>query len=242
MRATPKDNVPHLQEKRQNENREYRPITLLENRLQTAYQMVANKPGKYVKKLIHEDQAGFVPGRSLFDHTRLAHLMVDYAEKEGQNGCIISLDQEKAYERLTTVLWDILKEYRFPAEFVNLIKAMYSKAKTSIMINGVIPAPIKVERGVRQGDLMSCLLYNLEIELLAAALRTSKKLKGIKVKDHPKLIAKFFADDTLVYLGANNKFGDLEDIVNLFCKHHSPLNMERTEVLPKGIAGIETKC
>ena len=139
--------------------------------------------------------------------------MVDYAEKEGQDGCIISLDQEKAYDKIDhEYLWNILKEYKFPTEFVNLIKTLYSKAKTSIMVNGVIPSPIKVERGVRQGDPMSCLLYNLAIEPLAVALRASKKLKGIKVKDHPKLIAKLFADDTLVYLGANNKFGDLEEL------------------------------
>ena len=57
--------------------------------------------------------------------------MVDYAEKEGQNGCIISLDQEKAYDKIDhKYLWDILREYGFPIEFVNLIKAMYSKAKT----------------------------------------------------------------------------------------------------------------
>ena len=85
-------------------------------------------------------------------------------------------------------------------------------------------------------------MYSLAIELLAAALRASKKLKGIKVKDHPKLIAKLFAEDTLVYLGANNKFGDLEDIVNLFCKASTArFNMEKTEVLPIGIAEYRNK-
>ena len=96
----------------------------------------------------------------------------------GVRSCIISLDQEKVYDKIDHIyLWDILKEYRFPEEFVNLIKAMYSNAKTSIMINGVIHAPIKVVRGVRQGDPMSCLLYNLALKPLAVALRASKKLK-----------------------------------------------------------------
>ena len=65
---------------------------------------------------------------------------------------------------------------------------MYSKAKTSVMINGVTPAPIKVKRGVRQGDPMSCLLYHLAIKPLASALRTSTNLKGIKIENHTKLI------------------------------------------------------
>ena len=62
--------------------------------------MVANKLRRVCQKLIHKDQVGFVPNRSLFDHTRLANLMVDYAEKEGQNGYIISLDQEKGYDKI----------------------------------------------------------------------------------------------------------------------------------------------
>ena len=75
--------------------------------------------------------------------------MVDYAKKQEQNGCIISLDQEKAYNKIDhEYLWEILKEFGFPNQFINLIKMIYSRAKTSVMINGVTPAPIKVERGV----------------------------------------------------------------------------------------------
>ena len=145
--------------------------------------------------------------------------MVDYAEKQEQDGCIISLDQEKSYDKIDhEYLWQILKEFRFPKEFIKLIKAISSKARTSVMINGVIPSPIKVDRGVRQGDPMSCLLYNLAIEPLAEAMRASAKLKGIKIANHAKLITKMFADDTLVYLGKDNKFKDLENIISLFCK------------------------
>jgi len=145
----------------------YRPITLLETDYKIHTKTMANKLGRVCQDLIHKDQAGFVPGRSLFDHTRLAHLMVNYSDKQEQNGCIISLDQEKAYNKIDhEYLWEILKEFRFPTQFINLIKMIYSRAKTSVMINGVTPAPIKVERGVQQGDPMSCLLYNLAIEPL----------------------------------------------------------------------------
>jgi len=136
----------------------------------------------------------------------------------------------------------MLKGYGFPENFINLVKAMYSKSKTSIMINGVIPAPIKVDRGVQQGDPMSCLLYNLAIEPLAVALRASTKLKGIQIRDHVKLIAKLFADDTLVYLGSNDKFSDLEELINLFCKASTArFNMEKTEALPIGLPTYREK-
>jgi len=82
---------------------------------------------------------------------------------------------------------------------------------------------------------MSCLLYNLTIEPLASALRASTKLKEIKITNHAKLIAKLFADDTLVYLGKNDKFSDLEDIINVLCRASTALfNMEKMEALPIG--------
>jgi len=62
----------------------YRPITLLETELQTAYQNGSKKLGKVCQKLIHE-ASRLCPRKKPVDHTRLAHLMVDYAEKRGQN-------------------------------------------------------------------------------------------------------------------------------------------------------------
>ena len=82
---------------------------------------------------------------------------------------------------------------------------------------------------------MSCLLYSLAIKPLAAALRASTKLKGIKITNNTKLITKLFADDTLVYLGKNDKFSDLEDIISLFCRASTArFNMEKTEAFPIG--------
>jgi len=97
----------------------YRPITLLETDYKIDIKTVANKLGRVCQNLIHKDQAGFVPERSLCDHTRLAQLVVDYAEKQEQNGCIISLDQEKAYDKIDqNYLWEILEEFRFPIKFI----------------------------------------------------------------------------------------------------------------------------
>jgi len=73
------------------------------------------------------------------------------------------------------------------------------------------------------------------LSLCKTALRSSTKLKGIKIENHAKLITKLFADDTLVYLGKNDRFSDLEGIINLFCNVSTAcFNMEKTEALPIG--------
>ena len=71
-----------FKKERQHENRKLQVDNPVRNGLQASHQMVANKLRRVCQKLIHKDQAGFVPNRSLFNHTRLAHLMVDYVEKK----------------------------------------------------------------------------------------------------------------------------------------------------------------
>ena len=108
----------------------YRPITLLETHYNILTKTMANKLGNVCQKLFHKDQAGFVPKRQLFDHTKPAHLVVDYVEKQQQNSCIISLNPEKAYDKIHhEYLREILEEFRCPREFINLVKTMYRKLR-----------------------------------------------------------------------------------------------------------------
>ena len=196
----------------------YRPLTMLETDYKILTKVLSQKLGVVAPDLIHENQAGFVPGRSLYDHIKLAQLMPDYAESDFKDGLIVSLDQEKAYDKIDhDYLWQMVVKCNFPQKFTQLVKTLYSNAKTSVMVNGVIPTVINIKRGTREGDPMSCILYNLAIEPLACTLRESKELKGYKINGK-KEITRLFSDDTLVYLNKNDKIKDMEDIIEVFCK------------------------
>src|ERR1700742_4196250 len=104
-----------------------------------------------------------------------------YADIAEENGILVALDQEKAYDRIDhEYLQKTLKHMGFPPRFYNSVKYLYTGAKTSVMINGELSSPFTVTRGVRQGDPLSCLLFNLAIEPLACMLRNSE-LKGIGI-------------------------------------------------------------
>ena len=54
----------------------------------------------YAHMLIHPDQAGFIPSRSIFNHIRLAKAIINYAEITNTDGAIIALNQEKPMTKL----------------------------------------------------------------------------------------------------------------------------------------------
>ncbi|KZP28251.1 hypothetical protein FIBSPDRAFT_689948, partial [Athelia psychrophila] len=64
----------------------------------------------------------------------------------------------------------------------------------------------------------------------------SNKLKGYEIPGvEEKLIATLFADDTTVYLSKDDKFSDLEDILQKWCKASGArFNVNKTEIIPCG--------
>lgn len=102
------------------------------------------------------------------------------------------------------------------------------------MVNGIQPEPIEVKKGTRQGDPMSCLIYDLAIEPLACTLRKTERLKGYKINNE-KIITRLYADVTSVYLRKQDRIKDMENIIEVFCDASTAkYNLEKTEVLSIG--------
>lgn len=62
------------------------------------------------------------------------------------------------------------------------------------------PSFFYLERGVRQGDCLSPLLFAINIEPLAASIRLNNEIKGIVDKNKKEHKISLFADDILVYI------------------------------------------
>jgi hypothetical protein len=215
----------------------YRPITLLNCDYKAFTKALALKLARTVPFIIHKNQAGFVPGRSITDQIRLTQMIMEYAEVEEINGVIVALDQEKAYDKIAhDYLWKVLEKFNIPIKFIETIKSLYKGAETSIMINGEISPKFKVTHGVRQGDPLSCLLFDIAIEPLAEMLRQSD-LTGFKAKDMAyRIVVTMFADDTTVYLTEKDDFNTLTDILQCWCKASgAKFNTSKTEIIPIGV-------
>jgi hypothetical protein len=59
--------------------------------------------------------------------------------------------------------------------YFNIIKAIYDKPKTSIMVNDEKLKPFLLKSGMRQGYPLSPLLFNIVLEFTARAISKKKK-------------------------------------------------------------------
>lgn len=116
----------------------YRPITLLNSDYKLMTRALASKLAAHASSIVHPDQAGFVPGRRIFDHIQMNKLIIDFAEAEEINGAIVALDQEKAYDRIDhRYLWEALKHANFPRNFIETVRTLYSNAMSCVIVNGL---------------------------------------------------------------------------------------------------------
>ena len=215
----------------------YRPISILNTDYKLLTKVMALQLNDRAHDLIHNDQAGFVPRRSIFNHIRLAKAIIDFAEITEENGTIILLDQEKAYDKIRhDYLWRVLEAFHLPLPFIKTLKALYEHAHTCVVINGVLSSSFQIRRGVRQGDPLSCPVFNLAIEPLACLLRNNPDLRGLQVPGlAEKIIAKLLADDTALYLSLTDRFDRVLFILRSWCQvSGAKFNIEKTEIIPIG--------
>ena len=130
-------------------------------------------------RIIEPDQTCSIPGRSIFSNVYLIHDVLDYIEQTDEAAILVSLDQEKAFDRVNrSFLTDLLYHLGFGPNFCSWIDTFYNGAYMQIILNGFLTDKIFLRRGVCQGDPLSPLLYVICVEALACLIRFSPGIEG----------------------------------------------------------------
>ena len=74
-------------------------------------------------------------------------------------GAIIFLDFQKAFDMVShKFLQDVLIKLNFGNSFIKWVQVMYKNAESCVTNNGWTSKPFSIQRGIRQGCLLSALL------------------------------------------------------------------------------------
>ena len=143
------------------------------------------------------------------------------------NSAIIFLDYEKAFDRVEWS-WTLncLRKFNFGDKFISWVNMIFKDAKTSILTNGFRSTYFRISRSMRQGCPVSPLLFILQAEPLACAIRNSTIIKGIplsvnypETQNKPEVKINGYVDDTQLFVSTEDSI--VECFNTLKCFEHA---------------------
>jgi len=220
----------------------YRPISSMNTDCKMYTNLINARLAPWAVSKLHPDQKGFVPGRLMNEHTRLVSEVVHLCNATDTPGFIVGLDQAKAYDRVDQFwLLRVLVAFGLPASLVLLISDLTNGCRSRVRINGGYSPYFTMKRGVRQGDPLSCLLFNFSIEPLAIKLRD--KIVGLSVQGLAPVKVMLYADDVNLFLCSQDSTQEVSNcLADISYTIGSKFNLEKTDVKLVGPHAFQLQC
>ena len=150
------------------DRKNWRPITLLNVDYKLCARTLAGRRLQVIHFVVHSDQTCGIPGRYIGESVSLLRDIVDLSAELHFPAAILSLDQEKAFDRVDwSFLFATLEKNGLCPSFIRWVRLLYSKARCSILVNGYSSPVFYPTSGIRQGCPLSPILYVLTMEVWA---------------------------------------------------------------------------
>jgi hypothetical protein len=174
------------------------------------------------------------------DNLRTNAYYKSYCKLNGVPSVLLSLDAKKAFDSVDhSYIEETLVAYGFGETYIRTFRTLYKDLTARIMVNGFTSEAIRIERGVKQGDALSCAIFIICIDPVLRNINSNNKIKKVALTNRgtPNLSINFkaaaYADDISVIC-----LNDNESINQIFLEYERltirsglELNADKTEIL-----------
>ena len=202
--------------------------------------IILNRLQPQAEEIIAEEQAGFRAGRSTTEQIFNLSILCEKYLQYQQNLYHVFIDFKKAFDRVWhETLWATMRKYHINASIIRAIENLYDKAQSAVLFNGSTGEWFRTTEGVRQGCLLSPILFNIFLErIMCEALDDHEDSVSIG----GRLITNFrFADDIVV--NAEEEEEDAGVLIDRLdrttTRYKMEIGPEKTKVMTNNLNGFQ---
>lgn len=196
-----------------NDLNNWRPLTISSGWTRIFHRILASRLKRTVN--LHHNQRGFTDSDGVLINTSLLETYIKDKSSANKPYNIMALDVRKAFDTVHHVsILQALQDHKVDPRFIQYIKDDLRAASTSIKIGRNHSNAISINRGVKQGDPLSPLLFNIALDGVIQKLEQSG-LGGTfgSGEDKIQITSMAFADDLVVLADNEAHLQPLYDII-----------------------------
>jgi hypothetical protein len=210
----------------------YRGISLTSSAYKLYCAILSNRLNKWCdfNNIIFDEQNGFRKDRSCLDHLSTFYLIGDSRLKQKRQTYVAFIDFSKAYDNIPLAyLWHKLHAYGIHDKMLYALKSLYYNVESCVRINGLKTEFFKVNCGLKQGCLLSPLLFNIYVNDLCHDLKMLSS--GIKI-GNDMVNTLLYADDLLLLAETEVELQNMLNVLHVWChKWKMKINNDKSMIM-----------
>ena len=211
----------------------YRGITLMSCLGKLFLSILNSRLMEYVlgRDVLTDSALGFVPGNRTSDaHIIIHNLINKFCHKQKAKLFSCFVDFKKAFDSVPRdILLKKLLKYGINGKFFNIIRNVYLNDEACVKANGVRSTSFDINIGVRQGCVLSPLLFNIFICDLAKTLMEQENAPEVGPL---RINSLFWADDLVLFSKDEKGLQNMLNILENYCKENElTVNTKKTKCM-----------
>lgn len=218
---------------------DYRLISLMSHTLKIFLKILHHRIYRLCEDRISDEQFGFRGGMGTREALFCMRTLLQKSVEFRKNIYVCFIDFEKAFDNVPhTQLFQCLDSIGLDSYDVRLLKNLYYNQTARVKVEQEVSEKVPIKRGVRQGCVMSPMLFNVYSE---AVFEGALKYRHEGVKIGGEVINNIrYADDTAIMAESLEDLQTLLNAVNNACKEKGlSVNTKKTKWMVVGKINIE---